>query len=400
MSGNSLYKLFYIDREAQRAEYEKRFNCADSVHMDLMIGENPAFFVVTQDIYRLAMCIMRSDREVEKLNQSLPPVAIEHFTKRCLIDEIMQTNDIEGVRSTRRELGNILSNIGSDNKKNRFAGLVNKYFLLDKNTDISFDTCEDIRNIYDELFGDEIRESDPDSVPDGLIFRKNSVSVYSDSDKEIHRGLFPEKKIIDSMDGALKFLKDYAVEPLFRIAAFHYLFGYIHPFYDGNGRCSRFISSYLLSKELNPLIAYRLSYTIKDNIKAYYDAFKLCNHYNNMGEITPFIEMFLSVVEKAEKQLVEALRKRKEKLDFYGEAIKHLPYGKEEQIAKLYYLLVQASLFSENGISIKDLQDCMHLSFNPLKSKIAKIPPKLVEVKKVARNNYYMLNLENVDKII
>lgn len=400
MSEKSLYKLFYVNRDAQKAEYEKRLNSVNSVHIDLMIGDNPAFFVLTPDIYRLVVSIVRSDKEVETLNNSLPGIAIEHFTKRCLIDEIMQTNDIEGVHSTRKELGNILADIGNANKKNRFAGLVKKYFFLDKNADISFNTCQDIRDIYDELFGDEIRVSNPDSVPDGLIFRKNSVSVYSDVDKEIHRGLFPEKKIIEAMEGALKFLNDSTVEPLFRIAVFHYLFGYIHPFYDGNGRCGRFISSYLLAEELNPLIAYRLSYTIKDNIKAYYDAFKLCNHYNNMGEITPFIEMFLSVVEKAEKQLVEALRKRKEKLDFYAEAIKRLPNGNDEQISTLYFLLVQSSLFSENGISIKELQDCMHLSFNSLKSRIAKIQPELIETKQVGRNKYYMLNLKNIDAII
>lgn len=400
MSEKSLLKLFYVDKNMYKAEYEKRFNSTDSIHLDLMIGENPAFFVATGDIYRLIVSIMRSDKAVEALDKSLPGVAIEQFTRRCLIDEIMQTNDIEGVHSTRKELGNILSNIGKTDKKNRFVGLVNKYFLLNKNKTMSFETCQDIRNIYEELFGEEIREADLDSVPDGLFFRKNSVSVYSDVDKEIHRGLFPEKKIIEAMEGALKFLNDANVEPLFRIAVFHYLFGYIHPFYDGNGRCSRFISSYLLAEELNPLIAYRLSYTIKDNIKDYYDAFKLCNHYNNMGDMTPFIEMFLSIVDKAEKQLVEALEKRKEKLDFYAEAIKLLPYGNDEQMETLYYLLVQASLFSENGIPIKDLQDCMHLSFNPLKARLTKIPPELIEIKQVGRNKYYMLNLKNVDAII
>lgn len=400
MSEKSLYKLFYADKNIHKEEYVKRFNSNDSVHLDLMIGENPAFFVVTPDIYRLIVSIMRSDKAVEALDKSLPGVAIEQFTRRCLIDEIMQTNDIEGVHSTRKELGNILSNIGKADKKNRFVGLVNKYFWLNKNEEMSFKTCQDIRNVYEELFGEEVREADPDSVPDGLFFRKNSVSVYSDVDKEIHRGLFPETKIIESMEGALKFLNDSAVEPLFRIAVFHYLFGYIHPFYDGNGRCSRFISSYLLAEELNPLIAYRLSYTLKNNIKDYYDAFKLCNHYNNMGDVTPFIEMFLSVVEKAEKQLVEALTKRKEKLDFYTEVIKSLPYGNEEQMKTLYYLLVQASLFSENGIPIKELQDCMDLSFNPLKARLAKIPPELVKINQVGRNKYYMLNLKNVDAII
>lgn len=400
MREKTLYKLFYSDRDLHEKEYEKRFNSSESVHLDLNIGENPAFFYATGDIYRLVLSIMRSDRRVEALNNALPEVAIDGFTNRCLIDEIMQTNDIEGVHSTRKELGDLLSNIGNADRKNRFVGLVNKYARLKENDEISFTECSDIRNIYEELFGEEVRANDKDNVPDGKYFRKNSVSVYSDSDKEIHRGLFPESKIIEAMEGALKFLNDSSVEALFRIAVFHYLFGYIHPFYDGNGRCDRFISGYLLAKELNPLIAYRMSYTIKDNLKAYYDAFKLCNHYNNRGDITPFVEMFLSIVDKAEKQLCEALEKRKEKLDFYADRIHLLPYGNDLQIGQIYYLLVQASLFSENGISKKELEECMGMSYNTLRSRMDKIPEELISVKQSGRSKYYMLNLKNTDALI
>lgn len=400
MQEKVLAKLFYIDKKMYDEEYERRFNSTESIHLDLNIGESTAFFCPTPDIYRLIVSIMRSDKYVMALNASLPPVAIDQFTNRCLIDEIMQTNDIEGVHSTRKELGDILSNIGKNEKKNRFVGLVNKYFLLKGNTDISFAHCPDIRDIYEELFGEEVRANDKDNVPDGEFFRKNSVSIYSDTDKEIHRGLFPEKKIIDAMEKALEFLNNSEVEVLFRIAVFHYLFGYIHPFYDGNGRCSRFISSYLLAKELNPLIAYRLSYTIKENLKSYYEAFKLCNHHNNKGDMTPFVQMFLSVVDEAEKQLAEALKKRKEKLDFYGNCINSLPNSDDEQIAQLYYLLVQASLFSEDGISKKELQNYMHMSYNTLKSRLDKIPEELIVVKQSGKSKHYMLNLQKVDLMI
>lgn len=83
------------------------------------------------------------------------------------------------------------------------------------------------------------------------------------------------------MNKALAILNDKSIECVFRISIFHYLFGYIHPFYDGNGRTSRFISSYLLSKEFESIIGYRMSYSIKENINDYYKAFKVCNDPKN-----------------------------------------------------------------------------------------------------------------------
>ncbi len=36
---------------------------------------------------------------------------------------------------------------------------------------------------------------------------------------------------------------------LVSIAVFHYLFGYVHPFYDGNGRMARYLSSIFCSEK-------------------------------------------------------------------------------------------------------------------------------------------------------
>ena len=38
-----LKKLFHIDREAYKSEYEKRFNDDDAVHLDIEISGNAAF---------------------------------------------------------------------------------------------------------------------------------------------------------------------------------------------------------------------------------------------------------------------------------------------------------------------------------------------------------------------
>ena len=127
-----------------------------------------------------------------------------------------------------------------------------------------------LRELYNDILLVDIQRDNPDNIPDGVIFRKEIVNVVS-STKTIHRGLYPESKIIEAMNSALSILNDNSLPYIVRAAVFHYFFGYIHPFYDGNGRLSRYISSYYLSKVLDPIVALRLSIACKNRQKDYYD---------------------------------------------------------------------------------------------------------------------------------
>ena len=83
----------------------------------------------------------------------------------------------------------------------------------------------------------------------------------------IHRGTLPESHIIQEMDRALSVLNDEDACSSYSGSSFHYYFGYIHPFYDGNGRTNRFISTAYLAKYFHPLVALRLSAVINNNKK-------------------------------------------------------------------------------------------------------------------------------------
>lgn len=400
MNKHSLYKLFYINPNEYKNEYERRFYDENTIHLDINISSHQAFFCQTPELYKKILSIERADKKIQYLCFCLPPKAIEQFAKRCLIDEIILTNNIEGVNSTRKEVSAILKDLSNNNKRKRFYGLVNKYALLMQNNEIPINTCQDIRKIYDDIFYEEIKEFNPENLPDGKIFRKESVSVYSQSDREIHHSILPESAIIDTMKKSLTFLHDANIEFLFRLAVFHYLFGYIHPFYDGNGRTSRFISSYLLSHELNHIIGYRISYTIKENIKEYYDAFKICNHPNNKGDLTPFIEMFLNIVDISVNQLSESLEERVQLLNIYEKSINKFPMAESNKLESLYFLLIQASLFSDIGISTSDLLSVLGISINTLRKKIKSIPNKLIIKKRQGNTNFYMLNREEANNYI
>lgn len=394
----SLKKLFHIDRARYEPEYEKRYNSETAVRFDFKIGKEPAFVCQTPEIFNLIISIERTDKAVDRLHNQLPPIAINQFANRCLIDEIVLSNNIEGVRSTRKELNAILKDLSEKNRRQRFYGLVKKYRTLLTADRIPLETCRDVRKIYDDIFLDEIRANDPANEPDGEIFRKSGVSVYSPTEREIHRGLTPESKIIATMDSALELLKNDNPDILVRIALFHYLFGYIHPFYDGNGRTSRFISSYLLSRELNHLIGYRISYTIKENISRYYKAFEVCNDPLNRGELTPFVEMFLDIIDISHKQLLCALEKRVNDLERYHNLLKEILADKNKRIYDLYYILIQAALFSDIGITAKELAPCVDVSETKLRSMLNDIPQDLLVTDKKEREFHYMMNLEELDR--
>ena len=203
------------------------------------------------------------------------------------------------------------------------------------------------------------------------------------------------------MDHALAFLNGDSCDPLVRISVFHYLVGYIHPFYNGNGRLSRFISSYLLSDELNFLIGYRLSYTVKDNIKQYYDSFKVCNSVRNRGDLTPFVLSFLDIVQKAMKQLEAALLRRKADYDKYMEMISQHPFGEKEKDGDLMGYLIQASLFSGHGIATKALEGMLGISYTPLKNRLSILrQERLLVEEKIGREKFYRLNLTEFEKQI
>ena len=382
-----------------KEEYEYRFNDENTIHLPVNIGDNTAFICQTPEIYKRIISIERLDKNVSELYSSFPDIAIEQFTTRCLIDEILLTNDIEGVHSTRKEIGEILQDLSTHNKRNRFVGLIAKYVMLERRQPMSFKTCQDIRKVYDDIFYEEIKANDPENLPDGEIFRRSGVEVQSAAQRVIHKGLMPESRIIETFEQSLSVLNDNDIDIFIRIAVFHYLFGYIHPFYDGNGRTSRFISSYLLSRELTPLIGFRLSYTIKENISKYYKAFEVCNDPHNKGELTPFVDMFLSIVEISMQQLLETLEEKKQKWDYYWKRIKLLPSADKANMFKLYDVLIQASLFSNIGIGRDELIKHMGLSENTVRNRLKLIPDIMLIENRQKGKKYYLLNLEEADKL-
>ena len=394
MSYESLGKIYYKNNDKYEDIYQSRFNSEFTIKFDFNIGEHQSFLVINNDILTLVSTIMKNDKNLSKASLGLPPIALKYFLKRCLIDEIQITNEIEGVRSTKREIRALVDTKEKSKEKKRLYGLVQKYKLLLSDITFSLDTCEDIRTLYDEFVLAEVERENVKNIPDGKIFRKDMVEIISPSQKVIHKGIFPEEKIIDLLTKALNVLKVIDINPLVKIALFHYMFGYIHPFYDGNGRVSRFISSYLLNKELEKMVGFSLSNSIKNKISKYYDIFKITNEQKNKGDMTPFVIGFLELINDGVENLYNVIESKKEQLDFYQKKINGYA-DDNKSVINILYILVQNALFDDEGLDVVRLSQITKLSDSSIRIKLKDLKA-FVTSEFVGKKKVYSANLEEL----
>ena len=369
MAHELLSKLYYKDPVLYQTEYEHRKNNPLSVSLGFEIAGGEAFFVQTPDFLGLTARIYKKFITLTKLCTSLPGVVNTAYARKCLIDEIILTNDIEGIRSTRKEVLDVLTDRSEIPKKKRFDGLIRKYVMLLEDEDFEYEvdlkTPEGLRALYNDIVIDEI---DKANWPDGEIFRKDIAEVISPTQQVKHVGLYPESKIIDYVNRVLSLSKNDEIPTLHYIAILHYMMGYIHPFYDGNGRLSRFVSSALLKDEFSNLVAYRLAYTIKKNKSEYYKAFDIANEPKNKGELTHFILYFYGIVEQSLDSLIEKLSEGKEMLEYcrvaLAERFENTEFRGKKKLQDTLWLIVQNSLFSSDPFSKMELAELLQISGN------------------------------------
>ncbi len=372
MGYEHLSKIYYKDAENHDAIYQARFNAPTTKHFDFAVKqfqrpkEFPAFLCYEEELFLLIeRCYKRHENLLQTIG-AVPELILRQFELLCVVEEVKATNEVEGIHSSRRELKAILKeNSGSA----RFSSIIKKYNALISNQPFEFKTCEDVRIFYDEFAHGEIAGENASHKLDGQIFRKGSVDIDSGTGKTLHRGVYPEEKIIAAMKIALKILNDAEVPFLARLSVFHYLFCYIHPFYDGNGRTVRFITAYYLAAHFNSFAALSLSLIIKRNRKKYYGLFEETTAEINCGDLTPFVHGFVELLIETFDAVINTLNRKTEQFNKYQARLSAIMPA-DELTGKIYQLIFQSSIFFGQGVSMDELIKLTGKSRNTLKARL------------------------------
>ena len=322
MEYRTLARLFHADRGMdsyanhdrlvrQRLEADSTFTTG----IGTPLGE--LFIATPRCVCMLTQKVLLAERRVSAMWRSIPGVMRWNYIYHAISEELLATNEMEGVRSTRKETEAAVAaarqaRTEGDMEKARFGEFAKLYLNL-TNRDVELPkTLEDIRDIYDKIALDEI---DDKNRPDGELFRKGDVEVQGPHGTVIHSGVSSEARISALLAQMMDLARSDTIPFLQRAIASHFLFEYIHPFYDGNGRTGRYLLALYLSNDLTLPTVLSLSRTIAENKNEYYKAFTEAEDKLNSGELTFFVYTILGLIERAQESLIEELGVKIDQLD-------------------------------------------------------------------------------------
>lgn len=357
MSYISLKILSYEHVQEYEVEQNNRLNNPAAIRTNLTIvpysiqqqrrlpeERYSLFCILLPEIVRMKDDVFLNSRQISEHLNSLPLVAREYFIVSQLIEEVQNTNLIEGVKSTRKEVADAYRS----DAKIRFNGIVTMYKQILRGQLDRIDSPEEFREIYDNLLLDEIHQDD---LPDGKWFRTQSVYV-SDGDHNVHQGDPDETAILLHLNDLIDFMNDSRVPIIIKAILTHYYFEYIHPFYDGNGRMGRYLFSSNVARQLDILTGLSLASGISQNKKIYESAFIEASHPKNKGEMTFFVRDLLEIILTTQRNLIDTMSVSRKRLDKALEYLESQEYSREE--LNVMFILVQSHLFKPVGFKLSN----------------------------------------------
>jgi Fic family protein len=369
-----------------KTEYDRRLNGESSFKTNLfpvLTDKNgnqndslPIFFIEERNLVISSNRIQNNSRKIIDLSQKLPGIAQNSYIQSLLTNEIQFSNEIEGVKTDRKEIGTIVDDLQNNNvpSQRRLVSTVKKYLDILNEPVIKIHNFADLRNIYDNLTAGEIPDN---KLPDGEFFRDSPVRIGT-STQTVHRSPLDEKKIKEKLYSLIEFMNNDDIPPIEKSLVTHFMFENTHPFNDGNGRMGRYLLSQYLSKKIDSFTALSISGSIHENQRKYYKMFKEADKFENYAELTFFIAQMMDLIVEGQESVLENMSRLLGTLNQAKDKLKEdLDFENEESVDfEVLMIFVQSKLFSvDSSLGIKDT-DLINLLYKQNTKKYKKVKVK------------------------
>ncbi len=228
----------------------------------------------------LAQIKMDSVKILLKNNEFPVTTAIE--------EEISASLSIENIDSSRDSVRKIMKGYAPDTKNEEYIYGLKKglEYISDTSNRINEDNIYELYNLSVGRYLDK-----EDMLNGGNVYRDDVVYVVGNNVE--HVGL-PHAKLKEYMNDLISFINtDDNVNELIKAAIIHFYIGYLHPYFDGNGRMARLLHLwYLIQKGYSSALFSPFSVLINKSRSKYYNAYTLIEKNRKLSDVidvTPFL---------------------------------------------------------------------------------------------------------------
>lgn len=251
--------------------------------------------------YKITQNILNYLTKIESIRESfedsnISPVLLASLKSSAKISSIHYSTKIEGNRLTRKEVEETIFTKKIIENRQRDSSEVNAYY----NAMNYIEKCLNEGAIFSEKLIQQTH-----NLIEGAksSYRDGQNAIYDNTSGNIVY-MPPEAKDVPIlMKELVEWVNSDLQTPRIIVAALvHYQFVTIHPYYDGNGRTARLLTSFLMRKFGYGLKGiYSLEEYYANDLSGYYEALVTCEHHNyyegrERADLTKWIEYFVQGV--------------------------------------------------------------------------------------------------------
>lgn len=294
----------------------------------------------------------------------------------------IEGNPLSTLDVTNIILGDQIPVTKSEKEVKNYFSVLNMVFVLARKREPI--TTVLTRNLHHELMKD-IELKDLGEFRNGPVFvgHKTMTEVVVKHNPPFHT----RKEIEDALTDLFTWvIEEETMHPLLRAAVLHHQFAYIHPFFDGNGRMARILTTYFLL-----LKHYEVAkYFILDD---YYDVdrhlYSDTLHTADKGDKTQWIEYFLDGIANSLQAALARITKLKGKnLDDVTGEKRVLVTAREEDVLEI--------IIDKKAVKTSDIQEMLSVTRQQAHALLASLVKKgLVEKFGITKTSYYKLVAKN-----
>ncbi len=208
-------------------------------------------------------------QKIIEIDQNLSIMQINVSTSLSMADESYYSSVLEGAYSTRKRAQEVIRTLDIQNRSEQM--IVNNYhglqFALTHGDDLW--SREKFIELHKIITKNTLSKED-----ESVDFRTDHVRI---ADVQTNETVYhaPQAEFIEGMiENLILFTKGSTLSPLIVASIVHFYIGFVHPFFDGNGRTARaMMYGYLIAKGFPAFQNFSISSKYNFSKSAYYQAF-------------------------------------------------------------------------------------------------------------------------------